>query len=246
MIELAFNLDFFLEFELTNLLKLIKIGFYVFFMIYFFSRIKPRKKDGDPIIFEVLVCLFFLFMALGSTWEIFCLVFDPIFLHPGVFYFYNLVLLPTGFSGMALVYFLGFIGLGFLSLGIEKGSNLPTKGFISLIPFSLSAGLLLFGMLAITMPWYGLAFFAIIVPALFFYIAYKAKGGIRTKALFYAFGFILIFAGESMNINLTLRNFPELVNFFIAMYGYPIHFTLPIYSIAGCVLLIIAQIKYRD
>jgi len=75
----------------------------------------------------------------------------------------------------------------------------------------------------------------------------KAEGGVRNKALLFGFGFVLIFFGEALNLNLWGMNFPEMVGYSIAIvYRYPIHFTLPLYSIVGCVLLVIAQIKYRD
>ncbi len=147
-----FNLEYFLTFELTNLLKFIKIGFYAFLTIFFLYKMNKRKKDEDPYTFEILVALFFLFMCLGSAWEVFCLVFDPIFFHSGTYYLYFYNILPTGFSGMALVFFLGYIGLGFLSLGMERGSNLPTKGIISIVPFSYAVGLLIWGVEILKMP----------------------------------------------------------------------------------------------
>ena len=84
--------DYLVQFELTNLLKLIKIGLYLFFCIYYFARVHARREEGSPTTFEGLAGTFFLFMLLGSVWELFMLVFDPIFFGYG---FYTMNLLPT-------------------------------------------------------------------------------------------------------------------------------------------------------
>lgn len=247
MNDLGFNLNYFLGFELLNLLRLIEMSFYAILFVYFFYIIKIKKKDEEPIAFELGVGLFFLFLWLGSMWEIFCLAIDPILLHPGTFYFHELVLLPTGFTGEALIYFFGFFGFIFLTYGAEKGSNLPTKGAITLIPASISAALLIFGVLALTMPWFIFAFTALVIPALFFYIAFKAVGLIRKKALYSAFGFLFIFGSRAMNINIWTRNFPELVSFFVdIVLRHPVNYALSLYAIIGCILLIIGQRKYKD
>ena len=247
MNELAFNLEYFLQFEVTNLLKLIKIGFYAFFTIFFFCRMHIRKKNDDPYSFEILVALFFLLMCIGSAWEVFCLVIDPIFLHNGMYYYYELNFLPTGFNGMALVFFLGYIGLGFLSLAAERGSNLPTKGFISIIPFSFPVLLLVWGIPAIVMPWFLFTFIAAIVPLLFIYLAIKAEGAIRNKAIFHAIGFLGIFASEALNMNLWSLNLPEVVGYiWHGIFGFPIHFVMPLGSVMGCAFLLLGQIIYRD
>ena len=247
MIQLAFNFEYFLTFELANLLKLIKIGFYIFFISYFIIRIRKRKADGDVIVFEVYASLFFLFLLTGSILEFLWVTLDPIFFHPGQNYFYDLLLLPTGFTGEALIFFLGFIGLGFLSIGIERGSNLPTKGIISLIPFTFSIGLLLIGMVAMTMPWYFIALASSIIPILFFYIAAKAEGGIRNKALFYGFGFLLILMGNAINYNYVLNNYPEMVGFLINnLFGHPFTYLHTTVILIGCTLLLIGQLKYDE
>ncbi len=247
MYILDFNLDYFLQFELTNLLKLIKIGFYAFLIVFFIVRMHVRKKDGNPYQFEIFVALFFLFMCVGSIWEVFCLVFDPIFFHSGTLYYYELNFLPTGFNGMALVFFLGYIGFGFFSLGLERGSNLPTKGMISIIPFSYSITLLIWGIQILNMPWFAFSFSVAIIPLLFFYIAIKSEDEIRNKALLQGVGILIIFTGEALNINLWIKYFPEVVGYI--MYGifrHPIYFYLPLVAIIGCIFLIIGQILYKD
>jgi len=243
----GFNLYYFLGFELLNLFRLIETGFYAILFVYFLYLVKIKKKDQEPIAFELGVSLFFLFLWLGSIWEFLCLTIDPIFLHPGAYYFHELVLLPTGFNGEALIYFFGFFGFIFLTYGAEKGSNLPTKGLITLVPASISASLIIFGVLALSMPWFIFAFTALVIPALFFYIAFKAVGLIRKKALYSAFGFLFIFAAKAMNINIWTRNFPELVSFFVdVVLRHPVNYALPLYAIIGCILLIIGQRKYKD
>lgn len=246
MNELAFNLDFFLRFELPNLLILIKIGFYAFFTVHFLYRMHFRKNEGDPYRFEIFISLFFLFMCLGTIWEGFCLVFDPIFFHSGIYYFYDLTLIPVGFTGKTLVYCFGYIGLGFLSLGVELGSNLPSKGIISVVPFSFAAGMFIWGQTVLTLPWFLFSLIAAIVPVLFFYIAFKGDGAVRNKALLLAIGFLGIFAGEALNYNLWIQNFPDAVGVIINLLQFPINFLLPLGCVVGCILILISQIIYRD
>lgn len=249
--------DYFVQFELTNLLKLIKIGFYLFFCIYYFARVHSRREEGSPTTFEALAGTFFLFMLLGSVWEVFMLVIDPIFFGFG---FFNMNLLPTltipftpitffaTFTGEMSVYFLGFIGLGLLSLGIERGSNLPTKGAISVIPFALAVATLIYGPSVTTLPWFLFAFAAAIVPGLFFYIAMKSSDEIKSKSLNIGFGYTFIFAGEAINIHIINRALPEWAGWmqYVTLFGLPIDFLMPLFSIIGCLLLLMGLIRYRD
>ncbi len=248
--------DYLIQFELTNLLKLIKIGLYLFFCIYYFVRVRSRREEGSPSTFEALAGTFFIFMLLGSTWELFMLVFDPIFFHFG---FYNMVLLPTigipftpitffsTFTGEMSVYFFGFIGLGLLSLGIERGSNLATKGLISIIPFALAVALLIYGPTVTVLPWFLFALAAAIVPILFFYIAAKSTDEIRSKSLNIGFGYFLIFAGEAINIHIIQRALPEWPGWMQGLlFNIPIDFLMPLVTIIGCILLLIGLIRYRD
>ena len=247
MNQLSFYLEYFLSFDLANLLKLIKIGFYIFFISYFIILLKKRKAEDEPIIFEATVSLFFLFLLIGSILEFLWITIDPIFFHPGIYYYYDLLLLPTGFTGEALIFFLGFIGLGFLSIGIERGSKLPTKGLISIIPFTFAIGLLLFGMIAMTMPWYTIALFASIIPILFFYIAIKAQGGVRNSALYFGFGFFSILMGNAINYNLWERINPQFVAFITEnFFGHPYTYVHTIVILIGCILLLIGQLKYKS
>jgi len=249
--------DYFVQFELTNLLKLVKIGFYMFFCIYYFARVHVRREEGSPTTFEGLAGTFFLFMLLGSMWELFMLVFDPIFFGFG---FYTMNLLPTiaipftpitffaTFTGEQSVYFLGFIGLGLLSLGIERGSNLPTKGVISLVPFALAVATLIYGPTVTTLPWFLFAFAAAIVPGLFFYIAAKSDDEIRSKSLNIGFGYFFIFAGEAINIHIIYRAMPEWPGWIqnVILFGLPMDMTMPLFSVIGCLLLLMGLIRYRD
>ncbi|MHA1799072.1 MAG: hypothetical protein ACTSVY_11560 [Candidatus Helarchaeota archaeon] len=246
--------EYFIRFELTNLLKFIKMGFYLLFMIFYFYRVRVRKEEGSPVSFEVLAGLFFLFMLAGSAWEVFMLVFDPIFFHFGVQYYYTTQLFPTVyilgfplfevFVGEVSVYFLGFIGLGFLCIGIEKGSNLKSNGVISLIPFALAIATLLFGKLITSIPWYLLAFSAAIVPILFFYIAGKSSDEIRSKSLNIGLGYFLIFAGEATNYSIANRIFPEWIPYLEALLHIPVPFLMPLFSIIGCILLLVGLVRY--
>jgi len=257
--QLSFNPQYFFEFELTNLLKLIKIGFYLMFMIVYFARVRSRKEEGSPVTFEILAGLFFLFMLLGSAWEVFMLVFDPIFFGYG---FYIMQLIPIinimgfpifqSFTGEASVYLLGFIGLGLLCIGIEKGSELKSKGAISVIPFALAAATLLFGLTVTTLPWFLFALAAAIVPILFFYIAGISEDEIRSKSLNIGFGYFFIFAGEALNVHIVLRIFPEWMGFLegavSTLFNFPVYlsFFMPLVSLIGCLLLLIGLIKFRD
>ena len=57
MMELAFNIDYFLGFELTNTLRLVELLLYVIISTYFINRIRIRKKNEEPIIFEIGISL---------------------------------------------------------------------------------------------------------------------------------------------------------------------------------------------
>ena len=261
MTQLPFQFipQYFFEFELVNLLKLVKIGLYLMFMIFYFVRVRSRKEEGSPVTFEILAGLFFLFMLLGSVWEVFMLVFDPIFFGYG---FHTMQLIPTinimgfpifqTFTGEALVYMLGFIGLGLLCIGIEKGSDLKSKGAISVIPFALAGFTLISGLTVTYLPWFLLALSAAIVPILFFYIAAISEDEIRSKSLNIGFGYFFIFAGEAVNVHIVARIFPEWLDFMGYIVGIPfgfpinISFLMPAVSIIGCFLLLIGLVRFRD
>ncbi|NHI94127.1 MAG: hypothetical protein EAX96_16675 [Candidatus Lokiarchaeota archaeon] len=222
-------------------------------MIIYFVRARSRKEEGSPYAFEILAGLFFIFMLLGSAWEVFMLVFDPIFFGFG---FYTMQLIPTinlfgfslfsGFNGEASVYFLGFVGLGLLCVGIERGSELKSRGAISVIPFALAGATLIFGLLVTYLPWFLFALAAAIVPILFFYIAAVSTDEIRSKSLNIGLGYLLIFAGEALNIHIVYRVVPDWIPLLENILTIPLEFMMPLVSILGSILLLIGLIRYRE
>ncbi|NHI91958.1 MAG: hypothetical protein EAX96_05605 [Candidatus Lokiarchaeota archaeon] len=247
----SFNLEYFYRFELTNLLKFIKLGCYFALMILYFIRVKKRRDEESPYIFEILAGIFFLSMLLGSVWELFTLVFGPRFFG---LYLFNQQLFPTInilgfplfelFTGEMLGYFVGFIGLGILCIGIERASKLKSRGFISIIPFALAIGTLLFGPLMTTLPYYFLALSAAIVPIMFFYVADRSPDELRNKSLIIGLGFFLIFAAEALNYYILLRVVPEWVYIVEnAIIFQPITLFPPFICIIGCIFLFIGLKK---
>jgi len=214
-----------------------------------------KKNEESSFTFEVLAGCFFLFFSLASIWEVFMLVIDPIYFQ---MQFYNSQLFPSinvfGFSlfarftGELSVYCILFIGLGLLSIGIERGSKIKSKGALSIIPFSFTVAALIFGDLIITVPWLYLTltiiFALLIVPILFFYVAIKSTGTLRRKSTIIALGYFIIFGGEALDTNMINKLFPAWVPYLENLIKIPISWLMPLIAITGCILLFIGLNRF--
>ncbi|MHA1428070.1 MAG: hypothetical protein ACTSQI_18975 [Candidatus Helarchaeota archaeon] len=138
-------------------------------------------------------------MALGSILEI---IWEEFYLS-----FYQDI-------GEAFVYFLGFIGLIFLTYAFEKIAKLRVKGFFTLVPFTFAIMTLIIGVRIIEFPYLFIALIIAFIPFLFFYIAYSFTGEVRKRSILTGLGFFLIFAGEAVNYHVILRSFPFLIDIF--------------------------------
>ncbi|MHA1314370.1 MAG: hypothetical protein ACTSSI_06355 [Candidatus Helarchaeota archaeon] len=207
--------------DLTIVLKLIKFGFYIFFVILFFRR---AKVDDETI--GWFAGAFFLCMSLGSILEVVWMLWADY----GISSWYTLgyhVSIPflgilLRFNGESFIYFLGFIGLGFLSVGVERYSILKTKGLISIVPFSLAILVLVTGSFIIELPQYLIALTVAVVPLLYLYIGMKSEGDIRRKAILTFFGYVSIFGGEALNIHILTRAMDFVWSLLNVLLGVPI------------------------
>jgi len=210
-------------------LKIIKIGLYLYGQLLF---LKKAKQEEESRRFNILVSFFFMFMNIGSILEVVTQNFFPEFYSGDIYLFWPAI------SAEALVYFSGFIAIGILTLATELNVKLFTRGLLSLIPFGLAAATLYYGIL-ITDLIYFLALVIVIIPILYFYIAFKAPAGIRKKSFCVALGYFLVFMGEAINYSIITR--VELFKTYTAvlesMIGYQIKFMPPAVIIIGLILL---------
>jgi hypothetical protein len=208
---------------LALILKIFKIFAYLFFQLLFVRRAVKKYGDAEPITLEICTFLFFFCMMLGSIGEVFWLATDAVF--------YDTV-------GALYIYFIGFLALGFLSIGIERSANLKTKGLIAIIPFAMAALTLYIGIDMLSIPYYFIALIVGIIPALFLYQAFISEGLIRRQFLYVGIGYFLLFAGEAINYKLILLNFPWLEAGFSNLTGYSIEFFPPLLTLLGLILLL--------
>ncbi|MBD3227333.1 MAG: hypothetical protein GF329_04020 [Candidatus Lokiarchaeota archaeon] len=210
-------------------LRIIKIVLYGIGQGIFILKAK-RKEESRK--FEILVSFFFLFMNLGSILEVFTQNYYP------EFYYGDQYLFIIPISAEAWVYFLGFVGIGILTIGTELNVKLKSHGALSIIPFGLAIATLFLGV-SITDYIYFLALIVSIVPLLYLYIAIKAPKGLKGKSYSVAFGYFFIFLGEAINYSIITRVYPFKIwtATLESIFGYSIAFLPPLIIIVGLILL---------
>lgn len=213
-------------FLIAVLLKILKILIYFFFQVLFLRRLTHKWRQGEPIILEFSTFSFFFCMMLGSIAEILWMTYTPTFYDP---------------VGASYIYFIGFIALTFLSIGIERSVNLPTKGLIALIPLGMAIATRFIDITA--PPYIFIAFVVVIIPGLFLYQAYKTEGVIRRQFLFIGIGYFLIFAGEAINYNIILKHFYPLHEFWIGLTGDSGEYLPPLLILFGLLCLVNGYVR---
>jgi len=202
--------------------KIIKIVFYFFFQILFIRRAVKKYDDDQPITLEICTAIFFFCMMLGSVSEVIWLEKNPTFYHE---------------IGALYIYFIGFVALVFLSIGIERSANLKSKGLVALVPLAMAILTLIVGIEMLSIPYYFIALVVAIIPGLFLYQAYISEGLIRKQFLYIGLGYFLIFAGEATNYKLILLNFLWLEEGFSNLTGYSVEFLPPLLILFGLLCL---------
>lgn len=214
---------------LPTLLQCIRIFLYSFAAAVFLYRAKI--KEGD-IKFEISIALFFIFMDTGAVIELVTRNFFMDF-YAGVTYWgYHTI------HGEVLVYFFGFIGIGIFTFTSEKKIELFTRGLLSILPFIL-AGIILFTGMVIANLMYFLGIVIVIVPLIYFYIAFKATEEVRKRAFATALGYFMLLLAEANNYYLIQRVYPlnALAAFLEAQIGYSVSFLSPLLVICSFILL---------
>ncbi len=213
---------------LALLFKIIKIFIYFFFQLLFLRRAVKKWDDQEPVTVEVYTFAFFFCMLLGSLSEVIWLESD--------YLFYQEV-------GASYIYFIGFIALSFLSIGIERSANLKSKGLIALVPLSMAIITLLKGTEFLHLPYYFIALIVAIIPGLYLYQAFQSEGLIRKQFLYVGVGYFLVFAGEALNYNIILINFPWLDAAFVNLTGVHIDFLPPLLILVGLLCLLNGYVR---
>jgi len=221
--------DAFIDFYLPVILKFVKIFLYSIIMLVFFDRARKKEERAK---FEILIGLFFMFMNTGAIIEVVSQTFFIDFYNGLSYWGY-----PTIY-GEVLMYFFGFIGIALFTLGTELKVKLKTRGLLSLFAFILAAITLIIGM-GIANYIYFLGLVIVIVPLVYFYIAFKASEDTRKRAFVLAFGFLLFLMAEGNNYNLVQRVYPlnTLVSYLESLLGVSIAFLGPLLSIFGLLLI---------
>lgn len=202
-------------------LKIIKILVYFFFISLFVRRVSRKWAEGEPVTLEGCTAAFFFCMFLGSLAEIIWMTFSPLF--------YETI-------GASYCFFLGFIGLTFLSIGIER-TALKTKGLVAIIPFAMAIFTLVVGIQITEPPYYFIALIVAVIPLLFIIQGFKSEGIIRRQFLFIGFGFFLVFAGEAVNYFILENNFYWLLEFWTNLTGTTFQFIPPLLILIGLLCL---------
>ncbi|NVM54676.1 MAG: hypothetical protein HWN66_13310 [Candidatus Helarchaeota archaeon] len=201
-------------------LKLIKILIYLFFQALFLRRVSRKWRQAEPVTLEFCTFAFFFCMMIGSVSEIIWMAEQPIYYES---------------EGASLIYFIGFIALTFLSLGIERSAKLKTKGLIAIIPFSMAVAT--FFVDITTPPYFFIALIVGIIPALFLYQGYISEGLIRKQFIYIGVGYFLVFAGEAVNYNIIRTHLTWLDALFINLTGTSGEYFPPILILLGLLCL---------
>jgi len=202
-------------------LKIIKILVYFLFVSLFIRRASRKWAESEPVTLEVCTSAFFFCMMLGSFSETIWIEVN--------YSFYQTI-------GASYIYFIGFIALTFLSIGIER-TALKTKGLIAIIPFAMAIFTLVVGIQITAPPYYFIALIVGVIPLLFLIQGFKSEGIIRRQFLYIGFGFLLVFAGEAFNYFILEINFPWLLDGWINSTGITFHFIPPILILLGLLCL---------
>lgn len=202
--------------------KIIKILAYFFFQVLFLRRASKKRGEREPVVLEISTVIFFFLMMVGSIFEVFWLAYNPTFYDT---------------QGALDIYFIGFIALAFLSIGIERSANLKTKGLIAFVPLSMAILTLFIGIQILLVPYYFIALIVAIIPGLFLYQSYVTEGLIRRQFLYIGLGYFLVFAGEALNYKIILLNFPWLANGWLNLTGISIQFLPPLLILLGLLCL---------
>lgn len=219
----------FIDLFLPPILQIVTICLYFVLIYVFFDRARKKEESAK---FEILIGLFFAFMSTGAIIEVVTHNLFPDFYHGVSYWGY-----PTIY-GEVLVYFFGFIGIALFTLGTELKVKLKTHGLLSLFAFILAAITLIIGM-GIANYIYFLGLVIVIVPLVYFYIAFKANEDTRKHAIVLAFGYLLFLIAEGNNYNLVQHVDPlnALILYLQSLLGVSIAFLGPLLSIFGLLLI---------
>lgn len=138
--------------------------------------------------------------------------------------------------GASYIYFIGFIALTFLSIGIERSAKLKTKGLIAIIPLGMAIFTLIIRIQITAPPYYFIALIVAVIPLLFLYLGLKSGGLIRRQFLYIGVGYFLVFAGEAFNYFIVETNFPWLLVAWNTI-GISFHMVPPFLIILGLLCL---------
>jgi hypothetical protein len=207
--------------------KIIKILIYIFFQGLFLRRASRKWAEREPIVLEVCTFLFFFCMMAGSVLEVFWLAYNHTY--------YDAI-------GALNIYFIGFIALASLSIGIERSARFKTKGLIALVPLSMAILTLIIGFKILLVPYYFIALVVAIIPGLFLYQSYVTEGLIRRQFFFIGLGYFLVFAGEALNYKIIQLNFSWLESGWINLTGISIQFLPPLLVLFGLLCLFIGYV----
>ena len=213
--------------QIALILKIVKILIYFYFQALFLRRASRKWAESEPVNLEICTFAFFFCMMLGSLSEIIWIETNPTF--------YALI-------GASYNYFIGFIALTFLSLGIERSARLKTKGLIAIIPFGMAIFTLIIGNLITAPPYYFVALIVAVIPLLFIYQGFKSEGLIRRQFLYIGVGYFLVFAGEAFNYFIVETNFSWILDAW-NMTGISFHIIPPFLIILGLLCLLNGYVR---
>jgi hypothetical protein len=178
-------------------------------------------------------------MNLGAITEFISLKFFPNFYNGDIYLGYFTI------YGWVLSFFFGFIAIGLLTLGTELKIKLKTRGLLSILPFFLAGLTLAMGKIIVNYLYF-LGLVIVIVPIVYFYIAFKAEKEIRRRSFIVAFGYLILLVGEANNYNLAQYVYPlnQLIFSLESLIGYQIKFLSPLVAVLGLILLVIGYKMY--
>ncbi|MHA1266717.1 MAG: hypothetical protein ACTSRS_15885 [Candidatus Helarchaeota archaeon] len=207
------------------ILKIIKIFLYFILQAIFLRRLSRKWSNAEPIALEFFTFTFFFCMMVGSLAEVLWM---------------NYALIFYISYGASLIFFIGFIALTSLSLGIERSANLPSKGLIALIPLTMA--LSTFYIDITTPPYFFIAFVVAIIPALYLHQGFRSEGLIRKQFLYIGIGYFFVFGGEALNYRIIQTHLKWLEDFWINLTGDTGEYLPPLLILLGLLFLFIGYV----